>query len=325
MKNAGWAVAAAALGLAACGNAETGDDGAESRDAEAPASAASTDVAADPRSLPDYFDCVREAGGLVIAAHRGGPAPGFPENALETLQDAFATGIYTFEIDVQESRDGVLFLLHDRTLGRTTTLDGAVADTDWAAIRDANLIDNAGTVTDFAPPLLTDILLWAKEAGAILELDRKGTTSFRNIVSAVRAAEAEGNVILLAGGRGAAEIGGLASGLFISAGARGGDDLAELESFGLDRTSILGWTGTREPDPAAWARLRAEGVEPAFGTLGRPETRLDTAYWADGDPSEYQDLVDNGLVLLSTDEPRRVAAALQADDIAVQQCNTRRP
>ncbi|MEM6557502.1 MAG: hypothetical protein AAF642_16585, partial [Pseudomonadota bacterium] len=27
--------------------------------------------------LPDFFDCVREQGGLLIASHRGGPAPGY--------------------------------------------------------------------------------------------------------------------------------------------------------------------------------------------------------------------------------------------------------
>ena len=71
--------------------------------------------------LPDYFDCLRENGGVVIAAHRGGPAPGYPENAIETMQFNFDNGVRIFEIDVAETRDGVLTLMHDDRLNRTTT------------------------------------------------------------------------------------------------------------------------------------------------------------------------------------------------------------
>ena len=35
--------------------------------------------------LPALFDCLRETGALAISAHRGGPAPGFPENAIEKI------------------------------------------------------------------------------------------------------------------------------------------------------------------------------------------------------------------------------------------------
>lgn len=147
--------------------------------------------------LPEFFDCVRESGGLLIASHRGGPAPGYPENAIETMQYGLDQGILIHEIDVAESRDGVLFLMHDRSLGRTTTGSGFVADTDWETIRTLNLKDNDGAITAFQAPKLTDVLLWAKSTGAIVELDKKPTTSFRNIISLVRAAEAEENVLLI--------------------------------------------------------------------------------------------------------------------------------
>ena len=147
--------------------------------------------------LPDFFDCVRESGGMLIASHRGGPAPGYPENAIETLQYGLDQGILVHEIDVAESRDGVLYLMHDRSLGRTTTGSGFVADTDWDTIQSLNLKDNDGEITPFRAPKLSDVLLWAKSNGAIVELDKKPTTSFRNIISLVRAAEAENNVVLI--------------------------------------------------------------------------------------------------------------------------------
>ncbi|MEL6567953.1 MAG: glycerophosphodiester phosphodiesterase family protein [Pseudomonadota bacterium] len=267
--------------------------------------------------LPDYFDCLRENEALVIATHRAGPAPGYPENALETMQNALEAGFTVFEIDVAESRDGVLFLLHDRSLGRTTTLDGPVVDTDWDDISRARLIDNAGTLTDFNPPKLTDVLLWAVENNAIVELDRKSSTSFRNIISAVRAAGAENHAILITyNDNDAGEVARLAPDMMLTASARGNRDIGRLEELGVKRENLIAWTGTREPDAAAFDRLLAEGVEPAFGTLGRPGERLDDAWLADGDASEFAELAADGLVLLASDRPFEIARQIDADDRA---------
>ncbi|MEM7459612.1 MAG: glycerophosphodiester phosphodiesterase family protein [Pseudomonadota bacterium] len=272
-------------------------------------------------ALPDFFDCVREEGGLLIASHRAGPAPGYPENAIETLDYATDQGLLIHEIDVVESRDGVLFLLHDRTLGRTTTGDGAVADTDWETIRTLNLKDNDGQITDFTPPKLSDVLLWAKTRGVIVELDKKPTTSFRNIISHVRAADAEDHVVLITyNDNQAIEVAGLAPDLMMTAGVNSRDHQEELEAAGVDFDNVVAWMGTRNPNPRAFAAVGSRGVETAFGTLGRPGDRLDDTYWADGDPSEFQDLVDGGLTLLATDAPYRTAAALSADDDVAEVC-----
>ncbi len=271
--------------------------------------------------LPEFFDCVRETGGLLIASHRAGPAPGYPENALETLQYATDQGLIIHEIDVAESRDGVLFLLHDRSLGRTTTGDGAVADTDWETIQTLNLKDNDGTITAFTPPKLTDVLLWAKEAGTIVELDRKPTTSFRNIISQVRAAGAENNVVLITyNDQQAIEVAGLAPDLMMTAGIDSRAHQEELEAAGVNFDNVVAWMGTRNPNPRAFEAIGNRGVETAFGTLGRPGERLDDEYAADGDLSEFQDLVDGGLTLLATDTPYQVAPYLSADDDVIETC-----
>lgn len=272
-------------------------------------------------NLPSLFDCVRESNGVLIASHRAGPAQGFPENALQTLGYGFSKGIRVFEIDIATSRDGVLFLMHDRSLGRTTTGSGSVADTDWSAISRLKLVDNDGRKTSFNPPKLSDALEWAVENGAILELDKKETTGWRSVISAVRAAGAENNVLLITySDRDAGTVQELAPEMMLTAGARGSRDLGKLEDLGVDPTMVVAWTGTRSPDKAAWDRNAREGVESAFGTLGRESERLDTEYWADGDPSEYRAMVKDGLVLLATDTPYRVADALTEDDRALNAC-----
>ncbi len=271
--------------------------------------------------LPTFFDCVREEGGTLVASHRGGPAPGYPENALQTLSHALDAGIVVHEIDVAESRDGVLFLMHDRTLGRTTTGSVFVADTDWAVIETLNLKDNDGQVTDFTAPKLSDVLLWARRTGAIVELDKKDTTSFRNIVSHVRAAEAEDHVILISyNDKQAIEIAGLAPDLMMTASVNSRSHQEELEAAGVDFDNVIAWTGTSRPNDRAWAALGRRGIESAFGTLGRSGERLDDQYIADGDLSEYQDMVDGGLTLLATDEAYRVADYLSADERAIEAC-----
>jgi len=258
---------------------------------------------------------------MVIAAHRGGPDTGFPENAIETFQHAFDKGIRVFEIDVAETRDGVLTLMHDDRLNRTTTGRGYVSDTDWATMSGLELEDNDGRRTGFHPPKFTDALIWAKQTGAVLELDKKPTTSFRNIAAAVTAAGAEESVIFITyNDDQAAEVAAIDPGLMMTASAYGDRDVAKLEARGVDRTRLIGWTGVDEPKPYAWKRLMKVGVEPAFGTLGRAGERLDDVYLADGDASEYDALAAQGLVLIATDEPYRVADLIRADDIGRDAC-----
>ncbi len=271
--------------------------------------------------LSTHFDCLRENGGVAIAAHRGGPYPGYPENAINTFEYGRDHDIRVFEIDVAESQDGVLFLMHDTTLTRTTTGHGFVAEKDWAYIRDLKLIDNEGTTTDLHPPTLRDALEWAIETNSILELDKKPTTSFRNIIGAVREVGAENNVILISyDNKQAEEIAGLAPDLMMTASAFSARDVDELKKLGVRQENLIAWTGISGPDFKAWHAVRDIGIEPAFGTLGRPGERLDDQYLADNDGSEFQDLQDQGLVLIATDAPLEVARFITGDDIAKEKC-----
>ncbi len=306
------------LPLAACGAA---DRDSLSGIAGTPPSPAAIEPGPDVRPLPAVFDCLRETGGLVVAAHRGGPLPGHAENALETLQANHAAGLRVFEVDVASSRDGVLVLMHDRTLDRTTTGSGPVEDADWALMSTLQLVDNDGRPTGHAPPRLRDVLIWARQAGAVIELDRKSSAGFAEIIDLVRDTGTGDHVILITySDAQAAEVARLAPDLMMTASASGPGDVARLRDAGVDPDRLIAWTGTRDPDPEAWQRLAATGVESAFGTLGRPGDRLDDAYLADGDASEYRRLAEGGLVLLATDAPREAAAALQADDGALSRC-----
>ncbi len=63
----------------------------------------------------------------LVAAHRGASAEA-PENTLAAVEQAIANRADYAEIDVQETKDGVVILLHDSNLKRTTGVDAEVSD-----------------------------------------------------------------------------------------------------------------------------------------------------------------------------------------------------
>ncbi|MGE0714029.1 MAG: glycerophosphodiester phosphodiesterase [Alphaproteobacteria bacterium] len=68
-----------------------------------------------------------------VVGHRGAAASA-PENTLAGLRRAHALGAGWVEVDAKLTADGVVVLMHDDTLDRTTTGTGAVAATPAAAL-----------------------------------------------------------------------------------------------------------------------------------------------------------------------------------------------
>ena len=72
--------------------------------------------------------------GIAVVCHRG--ANYFaPENTLACARLALDQGCAYLELDVRESADGALVVIHDPTLERTTNGNGAVADHTLAELR----------------------------------------------------------------------------------------------------------------------------------------------------------------------------------------------
>lgn len=83
--------------------------------------------------LGGSFFNANEAGTEVVA-HRAGGAFA-PENTLAALRDSIDAGADMAEIDVQQTKDGVLIIMHDSNFRRTTGLDQAVWETDYDTVR----------------------------------------------------------------------------------------------------------------------------------------------------------------------------------------------
>lgn len=66
-----------------------------------------------------------------VMAHRGLSADA-PENTLYAFSDAISVGADFIELDVQQTRDGVLVVMHDSNLKRTTGVNKDIWDVDYA-------------------------------------------------------------------------------------------------------------------------------------------------------------------------------------------------
>ncbi len=97
------------------------------------------------------------AAGPLVAAHRGG-ALLWPENSLLAFRNALALGVDFLETDVHLTADSEVVILHDPTLERTTTGQGAVRDVKLADLLGVRLKAADGTVTAEHLPTLRELL-----------------------------------------------------------------------------------------------------------------------------------------------------------------------
>jgi glycerophosphoryl diester phosphodiesterase len=70
-----------------------------------------------------------------VIGHRGNRAHA-PENTIPSLLEAVALGVDAVEFDLHVSRDGVLVLMHDPTVDRTTDGSGFVSSMPLEALRE---------------------------------------------------------------------------------------------------------------------------------------------------------------------------------------------
>ena len=276
--------------------------------------------------LSAMLDCFEAEGKTVISAHRGGPSAGLPENGIETM-DAILAGIPAImEVDVAQSTDGVLYLMHDRTIDRTTTGTGETSALAWNAIKDLNLVDRAGWVTPYKVPTLEDALDWAKSK-TVLQIDFKRTASFEDTIALIRAKGMEASVILIAYSQGqAVKLHSLAPEMLISYSISKPGDLDAIVAAGVPADRIVAFTGTRTARPDLYAELDGQDVEVIFGTLGNPARSIDGVIERFGTPERYSELSQGGVDVLATDRGREAALALaQAGRLPeAGQCGVRR-
>lgn len=160
-----------------------------------PSQTASSLQAAFPK-VPSLLS--RDNPQILTVAHRGLWTHA-PENSLAAIRDAIAAGVEIVEIDAQATADGMLVIIHDDTLDRTSTGTGIAAELPFATIRQARLRAGGGGVdahvTQEAIPTLAEALEEARGRIAV-NIDTKFARDLPSIAAEVRRLSMEDQVIL---------------------------------------------------------------------------------------------------------------------------------
>lgn len=245
----------------------------------------------------------------IIAAHRGGGfLPGFPENVIATMDNSLRFGPTLLEIDIHRTSDGVLILMHDDTLDRTTTGSGLVAETDWATIQTLHAVDNFGNPTSFRIPTLQETLEWGRNR-ALFALDLKADDFVADVIGLVTDLGAEDDVMFFADNieqmlEAYALNPNIHFSLFMTPDTR--EDLVNaVADSPIPLESLTAFTVAPTTDPAYNQALHRQGIVSIFGAF-IPEYELSQ----EDAIALYQDLIDQGVDSISTDRPPDLGAAL---------------
>ncbi len=98
---------------------------------------------------------------IFIISHRGDWRH-YPENSLQAIQSCIEMGLDMVEIDIQQTKDGHLVLMHDATIDRTTNGKGKVSDYTLVELKQFRLLSGMRRPTNQQIPTLEEAMLLVK-------------------------------------------------------------------------------------------------------------------------------------------------------------------
>ena len=135
-----------------------------------------------------------------LCAHRGntqkGMKEGIPENSLPAIEHSVKAGVEMIELDARPTSDGVLVLMHDNTIDRTTNGSGAVGDFTYQQLQQFYLKDASGNITGERIPTLEEAM--KKGKGKVyynLDIVNKNV-AVNTIVALLKKLDMEGSTLL---------------------------------------------------------------------------------------------------------------------------------
>ncbi|MBU2920719.1 glycerophosphodiester phosphodiesterase family protein [Winogradskyella psychrotolerans] len=235
-----------------------------------------------------------------ISVHRGGKGfINYPENCIETLKYVSDSIVAVYEVDVAQTKDGKLVLMHDKTIDRTTTGSGKVDELLYQELKQFNLKDDYGNKTDFKIPLFSEVLQWCVKNNVILTVDIKKSVSQEAVIKTIREFKAEDVCIIITYNVEEAKTAyKIAPDLLLSVSARNDDELNRLLETNIPTKNMLAFTGTRLSDPLLFKSLHDKNIVCILGTLGN----LDKSAEARGDKL-YVQWKEKGADIIATDRP----------------------
>jgi glycerophosphoryl diester phosphodiesterase len=243
----------------------------------------------------------------LIAAHRGGPQAGFPENCMQTFQHSLKYAPCLIECDIRRSKDSILVLMHDEELNRTTTGRGHIQDFTFQQLEHLILLDPAGKISDNKIPSLDEALDWARER-AILELDIKGNVGADEIIEILQKHDAFKFVVVITYTLEQLKVyADIHPDLVISASAHTVEGIQRILDTGIDPARLLIFVGVTEPNAEMYQMLHRLGIRSILGTMHN----IDRAAEKRG-MGVYLEALKKGADILATDNVPLVSKAVQS-------------
>lgn len=242
-------------------------------------------------------------------AHRGG-ARLAPEHTLVAYENALRVGADVIEFDLHATSDGVVVILHDATVDRTTDGTGVVRNMTYAELRalDAGYRytrDGGATYPWRGRGLTIPTLEEALEQFADVPI----TVEFKQVSPSI-----VDQTIAMFEAHGALDNAAFAS--FDSRPVRRMREIAPLTPSALDAAELVGFSAFDPSMPNGYV-LPAPVIQP-------PHVTVDAAFvakaravgakvhpWTVNDPARMQELIDLGVDGIFTDDPETLAGLLR--------------
>lgn len=237
----------------------------------------------------------------LVSAHRGGPYIGYPENCIPTFKHLTKyVHAPVIELDVEMSKDSVMFLMHDNELGRTTTGSGSVRDYTWKELQKIRLKDDEGNLSKYKFDTFEKVLKWTKKGNALLTVDVKRGVPFEKVVKAIQKAEVQKYAAVITyNWEDAKLVHQLAPELMISVTIMDNEGWEAAKASGIPFSRMIAFTGVQLQDASLYEQLHKEGIYCISATFHTTDKVKD----AQTRTKEYQEAWKLGVDIIATDLP----------------------
>ncbi|MFT4415650.1 glycerophosphodiester phosphodiesterase [Fredinandcohnia humi] len=117
-----------------------------------------------------------------IFGHRGA-AGSHPENTMISFKEAERVGADGIELDIQMTKDGVIVVIHDETVNRTTDGKGWIKDLTYKELKKLDASFKFKEQYGFCSiPTLEEVLQWASKNNLLVNVELKtGLVTYKGI------------------------------------------------------------------------------------------------------------------------------------------------
>lgn len=228
-------------------------------------------------SFAAYFSGQVRTGLPVIVAHRMAPREGFGENALATLSYNLRHYPCTIqEIDIRMTRDKKLVLLHDDSLGRTTTGKGLLAAHTLAEVQRYLLKDARGHILEGQHiPVFRDVLAMITPQ-TLLMLDMKpGVASEKMMAELIKSGRERQVIVICYTLKKAQELHRKYPYLMLALGCNSEAQIAQIKKSGIAFNRLLALAPAQIQNAAFYRTIEELGIPVSFSAQGYVDTLPD--------------------------------------------------